>query len=162
MVRKSSSGIRSWQLFVLAIVVAGVGALIISIAFAGRKVSPVVDADYYARGLSYNRDTARQRSGERLGWRMETAMAGDALVVRVTDGTGMPVRGGRITVALMGAGGGPAQTSAAAAGTQTLFNERSPGVYQTALPHYQGASTKATVTFSRGDAELASSVVVFR
>ncbi|CAH2031749.1 FixH family protein [Trichlorobacter ammonificans] len=58
------SGGTPWKIILAALVVVFIGAQIVTLIIAARKVSPVVDPDYYRKGLHYG-ETVRQEQVNR-------------------------------------------------------------------------------------------------
>ncbi len=148
---------------IVVLVVAFVCGTVYFLIAASRGVSRIVDKDYYAHGLDYEKGEARFVAGARLGWRASTAIYGDALVILVNDSTGSPVKGGVLTFIIDrdmsggsdGSGSSPACASLAA-------REERPGSYRATLPRESGNELKGRVLFTKGDAALVERMVIVR
>jgi hypothetical protein len=147
---------HSWQMLIVALVVVFIIGMAATFVTLARKGSPVVDADYYARGMRYGSDRNREIRGEKQGWRMETVMAGEALEVRVHDGRGVPVHGGRLTLTLADRPySGEEKGPYAWANRAPLAGlEQSPGRYTVTLPSRHAGDRHGKLTFTGGDAIL--------
>lgn len=159
----SASG-HSWQVLIVALVVVFIIGMTATFVTLARKGSPVVDVDYYARGMRYGSDRNREIRGEKQGWRMETVMAEGALEVRVRDGRGVPVHGGRLTLTLAGRPySGEEKGAYAWANSAPLSGlEQSSGLYTIALPPQPSGDRHGKLTFTGNDAMLTQRVVIFR
>jgi hypothetical protein len=159
----SASG-HSWQVLIVALVVVFIIGMAATFVTLARKGSPVVDVDYYAHGMRYGSDRNREIRGEKQGWRMETVMAEGALEVRVLDGRGRPVHGGRLTLTLADRpySGEEKGRYAWANSAPITGREQSPGLYIIALPRQHAGDRHGKLTFTGGDAMLTQKVVIFR
>jgi len=121
-----------------------------TILTASRRASPVVDSDYYLNGLHYD----QTRSGAKnpgLGWSMAASLAGGELLVRVSDGAGAPVAGGRLCFV-------PKKSDAG--GTLALA-ESAPGLYRAPRPTAGDGELHGTLRFSHGEASASQRLVLF-
>lgn len=153
-----------WQTLIVALVVVFIVGLAATFVTVTRKGSPVVDVDYYARGLHYGSDRGRERSGEQQGWRLETSMGKGVLEVRVRDGQGAPVGGGLLilTLAERPDANKKGEAYAWANGTPLIGLEQGPGVYAVTVPRQQPGDRQGKLAFTRGDAMLAEKVVILQ
>ncbi|MFZ3208013.1 MAG: FixH family protein [Geobacteraceae bacterium] len=161
---KVSASVRVWQVLIVALVVVFIIGMAATFVTLARKGSPVVDVDYYAHGMRYGSDRNREIRGEKQGWRMETVMREGTLEVRVRDGRGVPVHGGRLTLILAdkpysGKEKGP--YAWANRGPLPGFEQR-PGSYTIALPQQRAEDRHGKLTFTGSDAMLTQRVVIFR
>lgn len=139
-----------WKLGIAFFVGIFVVAMAASFVTAARRVSPVVDADYYSHGLHYGADLDRTRNAG-AGWTIAASVARGLLEVRVTDGDGAPVAGGRLSF--------EPQPGERLPDTLALA-EVSPGVFQASRPAPPGAELKGTLRFSRGEAAASRRLVL--
>jgi nitrogen fixation protein FixH len=150
---------RCWKYTIIALVALFVAAMIVSLSLAARKVSRVVDRDYYVHGLDYQREGEQLTNGVRLGWRLDAVYADGIMKVRATDGTGQPVSGGRVTLRnvdrLVTPQGGYNSATPS-------FTEESPGVYSASISQSQSGDVRRQVMVSRGNAAVASRLVILR
>lgn len=123
-----------------------------SFVIAARKMSRVVDADYYSHGLHYD----KTRSGSRnpgLAWTMSASLAGGELQVRVNDEAGIPVPGGELRFEPGRGGAGPGGAFALA--------EAAPGVFRAPRPVSPRGELHGTLRFTRGEAAASHKLVLF-
>lgn len=155
---------HSWRILIVALVVVFIIGMAATFVTLARKGSPVVDMDYYAHGMRYGSDRNREIRGEKQGWRMETVMAEGALEVKVRDGSGVPVHGGRLTLTLAGRPcSSKEKGSYAWANSAPLTGfERNTGLYRVILPPQHAGDRHGKLTFTRGDTMLMQRVVIFR
>ncbi|KAF0216319.1 MAG: FixH family [Geobacteraceae bacterium] len=149
---------RFWQLLLVSLVFVFAAAMTATLIGAARRVSPVVDADYYARGLNYGKDEEKTRNAQRLGWRISASYAGELLEIRVHDRGGGPVKGGNVTLTLYD--GKTGMSEARAEGNVPGITETSPGVYSVGLKTAGGKDLTGKVVFAKGDAVISERVVI--
>lgn len=152
--RTPKHSMNRWQVGIILLVGLFLGALLLTVALAFRRVSPVVAPDYYQRGLHYDRERVRETQGERLGWRLSTEQHGPLLRLRLQDGAGRPVTGGEgeffvETLAGLTAG----------AGSLPLAEEGG-GWYGVRLPPAAAAGARGRVTIGTTDASISRRVAV--
>lgn len=150
---------RYWKLSLIGLVGLFAAAMVVSFSLASRRVSRVVDRDYYTHGLDYQREGELLANGVRMGWRLETAYAGGVVRLKVTDGAGRPVSGGRVVLRNTGTGDGPSRGTGA---STPAFAEESPGIYSARLAPGQSGDMRREVMVSRGNAAVATRLVVLR
>ena len=144
---------RTWQLTLAALVALFLVGMVASLVIASRRVSGIVDADYYSHGLHYGE--TRMKTGDVMsGWHMTTSIAGDHLQVTVRDGAGAPVSGGTMTFE-------PLQRPGGGTGADFRFVEDSPGTYRASITSGHGRDLCGTMRFSRGDTGISGNVALF-
>jgi FixH len=144
---------RSWQLILAALVALFLVGMVSSLVIASKRVSRIVDADYYSHGLHYGE--TRIKTGTVIsGWNMTTSIAGDHLQVTVLDGAGTPVTGGRITFE-------PLRRTGGGSGADFRFVECSPGKYRAIVSAGHDRDLRGTMRFSRGDTGISGNVALF-
>lgn len=116
-----------WMIFAFFSVTIAVNALFIARAvttFPGEQV-----ANSYLQGVDFNREIARRRQQQQLGWTAQAGLLNNGattLVVRMRRADAAPIRGLELSVSLRRPGD--------EAGTQTLLlAEEAPGVYSAPL-----------------------------
>jgi nitrogen fixation protein FixH len=148
-----------WKYAVIGLVTLFVAAMIVTLALASRRVSRVVDRDYYVHGLDYQREGEQLANGVRLGWRLETAYDDGIVRLKATDGAGLPVSGGRVALRNVDRSGTPKGGS----GSVTPgFTEESPGVYSARIVSAHPGDLRGQVMVSRGNAAVAARLVLLR
>lgn len=148
-----------WKYAVIGLVALFAAAMIVSLSLASRRVSRVVDRDYYVHGLDYQREGEQLANGVRLGWRLETAYADGIVTLRATDGAGRPVSGGRVVLRNVERGRTPQGESGFAT---PGFTEESPGVYRARFVFAHAGDLRGQVMVSRGNAAVASRLVLLQ
>ncbi|GFO58319.1 hypothetical protein GMST_06440 [Geomonas silvestris] len=133
-----------WQLALAFLVGLFVVASIASFSIAARRVSPVVDPDYYNHGLNYG---AAQAANPGRDWTITPHLEAGALVVAVKDRTGAPVVGGKL---LLTAPNLPVLPLA----------EGDPGLYRAPRPAAAGGQLRGTLSITRGSASASRPVVL--
>lgn len=86
-------GVVHWKIILGLLVVFFIGAQVITMVFAGKKVGRVVDPDYYAKGKDYGQDLLKTQAA-RPDWTVQVSLQADHLVVTVKERSGVPVTGG--------------------------------------------------------------------
>jgi nitrogen fixation protein FixH len=124
-------------------------AMVASFVTAARRVSRVVDPDYYSHGLNYGADQAARAGSAALSWTITPTLLGQQLQVRVADQSGAPVSGGQLSFEPQGA---PAPAAFS-------WTEAAPGLFRTATPA-AGITLRGTLRFSRGPATLSQKLVL--
>lgn len=148
-----------WKYAVIGLVTLFVAAMIVTLALASRRVSRVVDRDYYVHGLDYQREGEQLANGVRLGWRLETAYADGIVRLRATDGTGRPVSGGRVALRNVDRSGTP---KGGGDSVTPGFTEEGPGVYSARIASTHPGDLRGQVMVSRGNAAVAARLVLLR
>lgn len=152
MTAKSREKGKGWQIAISALIGVFLIAMVASLVVAGRRVSRVVDPDYYSHGLHYGQERTSGVTG--MGWQLSPSLAGDKIQVEIADGAGAPVIGGTMTLDLAGAAG-------SSAGKTLLLTEQEPGVYRSSGAHEFRGEYRGTMRFTRGNAVVCEKVVVF-
>jgi len=143
---------KSWKITIIVIVVLFFAATAASLIVAGRKVSKVVDTEYYSHGLHYAEIQSR---GGNVGatWTMTASVVGNQLQVLVRDEAGSPVTGGRVVYDL----DRRADNRSAA---YLFLSESGPGIYSTLRPDDTKGELHGTMRFTKGEATVVGKVVV--
>jgi len=178
-----------WKLALAFLVGAFLAGMATTITIAANRVTPVTDADYYNNGLHYGRTASGSRNPG-LGWNLSASLAEGDLQVRVTDESGAPISGGKLTFEPKAGGtgtgtGAPAGTgaaagsgaAAAAAATATAtatagvgtgtgtgmlaLREAAPGVYRAPRPAARQGDLHGTLRFTKGEAVASRKLVLF-
>ena len=123
-------------------------AMATSLVLAQRRLSRVVDSDYYSHGLHYGERNGT--AGDAAPWTMTPAVAGGDLQVRMKDEAGAPVTGGEL--AFQPEGAVPAVTIA--------LRETAPGVY--CAPRPQAGDVRGSLRFTKGAAVLVCKVALLK
>ena len=152
MTAKSREKGKGWQIAISALIGTFLVAMVASLVVAGRRVSRVVDPDYYSHGLHYGQERTGGVTG--TGWRLFPSLSGDNIQVEIADGAGAPVVGGTMTLDLAGAAG-------SSTGKSLLLIEQEPGVYRSSGVYAFRGECRGTMRFARGDAVVCEKVVVF-
>ncbi|GFO67115.1 hypothetical protein GMLC_06940 [Geomonas limicola] len=140
---KLQAGTR-WQLALAVLVGLFVVASLASFGIAARRVSRVVDPDYYRHGLNYG---ATQAANPGRDWSITPRLEAGALLVAVLDKSGAPVAGGKV---LLTAPDRPALSLA----------EGEPGLYRAPRPSAPGGELRGTLTITRGPASASRPLVL--
>jgi len=141
-----------WKLglaLLVAIFLAGMAA---TMTIAARRVTPVVDADYYNHGLHYGQ-TASGARNPGAGWTMSASLAGGELQVRVSDQSGAPVTGGELRFE-------PRRTGARLHAAWVLA-ESAAGMFRAPVPASLQGELHGTLRFTRGEATASQKLVLF-
>jgi nitrogen fixation protein FixH len=148
-----------WKSTIFGLVALFIVSMIVSLSLAARRVSRVVDRDYYVHGLDYQREGEQLTNGVRMGWRLETAYNDGIVRVKATDGAGRPVSGGRVTLRNSSSAG-------MVKGDRTFavprFTEESPGVYSARLGSVQDGDLQGQIIVNKDNAAIASRLVILR
>lgn len=150
MQEKRPAGSR-WKISLLVLIGVFIGSTAASMIFAARRVSRVVDADYYRHGIHYGETHDRPGEAGRA-WRMAASLTAGEFEVHVRDGAGAPVAGGHVTCDLVL--GRPAQH------VSLLLAEAGPGVYRAPCPAALRGEGYGTMRCTRGDTVVSGKVVV--
>lgn len=149
MAQKTPTTANRWQVGLALLVALFLVAMVASFTLAARRVSRVVDTDYYSHGLHYGQDQAANTGRT---WSIAPRLAGSELEVQVRDQQGAPLTGGTL--------------SFQALGTDKLtpaplrLTEHAPGLFSTPRPAISGAPLRGTLTFTRGDATASRKMVL--
>ncbi len=150
MQEKRQAGSR-WIISLLVLIGVFVVSTAASMIFAARRVSRVVDADYYRHGIHYGE--MHDRPGEAgREWRMAASLTGGQFEVQVRDGAGAPVTGGHVTCDLV-LGRAPRKVS-------LVLIESRPGIYRASCPAALHGEGYGTMRCTRGNAAVSGKVVV--
>lgn len=118
----------------MAIVGALVGVAAVQAAFviiAGQNPPVLVSETAYADAQHFDAVIDARRAAAALGWRVEVAPGADAVIYRVADAAGAPVRGLGGTLRY-------ARADTTAADAERPFVEVGPGVYRAQRPAMGG------------------------
>lgn len=122
---------RVWVGVVLALLGSVLVIQGVLVVYAHNDPSAAVEPDYYAKGLAWDATQAQLRKNVELGWRVEVdaraAGAQRLLVVRPTDGWGVPLEDARVTVIAF-------HKARAAARTSAELTAKGDGTYEGLLP----------------------------
>jgi nitrogen fixation protein FixH len=146
----NNSGAR-WKLGIVALIGVFLVGMAASLTVAARRVSRVVDPDYYSHGLHYGQTQDRGKNAG-LGWTIAAEVSGDQLQVRIKDASGTPVSGGRLSFELNAGGSGKPAAA-------LEFAEAAPGLFRARRPAPEGGELHGTLRYARGEA-LASQKLV--
>ena len=138
-----------WKLILAALMIFFIGAQVLTMVFAGRKVGRVVDPDYYKNGQKYG-ESLRRSKAERPDWTMTAGIKADRIQIVVRDRSGAPVSGGSARLELAGPSAPAVQ-----------LTEATPGTYQ-ASHNFAGSELHGTVSIAKGEAVLTDKLVLFR
>ncbi|MBJ6724114.1 FixH family protein [Geomesophilobacter sediminis] len=140
---------RRWQLGLAALIGIFLLGTAASIFLAGRKVSRVVDTDYYDHGLHYS-ESLRHRDQTARQWSLTPTLAQGVLRVEVRARDGKPVTGGGMVF----------QPRSAAGTSSVQLPETAPGIYSVAAA-WPAAGEHGNLHFTKGGATLDAQVVLF-
>lgn len=143
-------GINGYKVALALLVGLFLAGMLVTLLIAGRRVSRVVDADYYSHGLHYGR-TANGDINRGLDWIISATLSGGNLQVCVKDEHGAPVPGGRLQFS---------PERVAACGPLALA-ESAPGVFSAPYPAPSQGEVHGTLRFTRGDAVATQKLVLF-
>jgi hypothetical protein len=144
------SGAR-WQLGIALLIGVFLVGMAASLVTAARRVSRVVDTDYYSHGLHYGETHGAQNPG--MSWTIAAALAGGDIQVRVNDASGAPVAGGTLSFEPEARGGGRP------AGSLQL-TQSAPGLFLARRPPPGRGELHGTLLFTRGDAVASRKLVL--
>ncbi len=152
MTEENRGGGTGWKIAISALIGVFLVAMAASLVVAGRRVSRVVDPDYYSHGLNYGQE---RKSGVLVkGWRLSPSLSGDSIQVVIADGRGVPVTGGTMTLDLAG-------TAGSGAGRRLPLTEQEPGVYRSSGGYAFRGVCRGTMRFARENTVVCEKVVVF-
>ncbi len=140
-----------WKISLLVLIGIFICSTIASMIVAARRVSRVVDADYYRHGIQYGETHDRLKKACKE-WRMAASLTGDRFQVQVRDGAGAPVSGGHVTCDLV--------LGRAAHTVSLTLTEACPGVYCAPFPAAVHGEGYGTMRCTRGGAVVSGKVVV--
>ncbi|MCM0082358.1 hypothetical protein L4X63_12240 [Geomonas sp. Red32] len=141
------SSIRRWKLALGTLVGLFLIGMAISFTLAARKVTRVVDRDYYTHGLQYGQCLPT------ADWTIAPYVQKGYLVARVVDSGGGLLRGGRLQFE-------PEEEDRSRAAA-LAFAESSPGVFKSTAPLPPNTELHGTLRFIRGEANTCRKVVLF-
>ncbi|HEY6871947.1 MAG TPA: FixH family protein [Geobacteraceae bacterium] len=144
----------SWKITLVVLICLFAVTTALSLFIAGRRVSRVVDSDYYRHGLHYG-ETHSSPGAAGADWSMAASLAGDQLQVKVRDGNGAPVTGGQVTCDLELGCAGEKRLSLS-------LVEAGPGVYRTSCPEALRGEGRGTMRCTRGDTAISGKLVVLQ
>lgn len=91
-----------WAMVPVVVLAAGVSGLVLVATIASDDPGFALERDYYQRAVTWNQQQAQWAENERLGYRLVASIirspTGAALVARVADRAGAPVRGAHVEV----------------------------------------------------------------
>jgi nitrogen fixation protein FixH len=148
---KKDSGTR-WKLAIALLIGVFLVGMTASLFTAARRVSRVVDTDYYSHGLHYGASQDRAKNAG-LDWTIAAALSGAELQVQVRDAAGAPVSGGKLSF--------QPQKNGANLPTGTLaLTEAAPGVFRAKRPAPAAGELHGTLLFTRGEAVASRKLVL--
>lgn len=142
---------KSWKVILVTIVGLFLVGTTASLIIAGKKVSRVVDKDYYSHGLHYGEDLKKSQI-DAMDWHMTSTVSGNMIAVSVQDSAGRPVSGGNLTLM-------PGIVSDSGIKGSIVFGESKPGTYQAFKPDSNG-QVRGILNFNRGNAAITGNVVI--
>jgi nitrogen fixation protein FixH len=146
-----NSGTR-WKLGITLLIAVFLVGMTASLIIAARRVSRVVDPDYYNHGLHYGKNQdGSQNAG--TGWTIAAALSGNQLQVRVTDQSGAPVAGGKLKFEQRVKGGTQPDQA-------LQLSESAPGVFRAERPGPASGELLGTLHFTRGEAAASRKLVL--
>lgn len=146
----TQSGTR-WKLALMLLVGLFLVASAASFVIAARRVSRVVDTDYYSHGLRYGQE---QSANAGHHWTLTPAVSGADLTVQVQDQLGAPIAGGRLSFEPNQAGNRPAPS--------LQLSEAAPGMFRAPRPAAApGGELRGTLRFTLGHAVASRKLVLF-
>ncbi len=143
---------RFWKRVLAGLFVLFVAAMALSFVIAGRKVSKVVDTEYYSHGLHYGEARDRDRAAA-AGWRMTAALSRGRLQLQVRDAAGTPLSGGTAIFEV--------QTGDSGKNDTLVLVETNPGIYSAPQPAGAWSELRGTMRVSRGANALQERMVIF-
>lgn len=146
-----NSGTR-WKLGIVLLIGVFLVGTAASLITAARRVSRVVDTDYYSHGLHYG-ETQDGAKHPGLGWTMTAQLSGSALRVQVRDRSGAPVSGGSLIFQPQ------ADATGQPAGALALA-ESAPGDFQAERPALPRGELRGTLRFTRGGSQASQKLVL--
>jgi nitrogen fixation protein FixH len=146
------SGTR-WKLGIVLLIGVFLVGMVASLVTAARRVSRVVDTDYYSHGLHYGQAQDGSRNAG-LAWTITPGIAGSELQAQVRDASGAPVAGGKLSFVPQVKG------VAQPAGTLELL-ETAPGDFRARRPGAIQGELHGTLRFTRGGAVVSRKLVLF-
>ena len=150
--RLHNSGARWKQGIVLLIGVFLVGTTL-SMVTAARRVSRVVDTEYYSHGLNYG-ETQDLSKNPGLAWTITPALSGAELQVQVRDASGALLAGGKLSFQ-------PQLNGAGQSAPGLKLAETAPGVFHARRPAPAAGEMRGTLRFTRGGAVASRKLVLF-
>ncbi|KPK36473.1 MAG: hypothetical protein AMK70_02130 [Nitrospira bacterium SG8_35_1] len=120
---------------------------------AGREASPVVDPDYYDRGIKYNESQSSQKAAEDMGWHAVIKVDGRRIMVRLSDADKSPVTGCRAQISLH-------QARGATTPSNLVLHEEAPGVYSAELPPDLAGAFPAELSLGKGNLLLERQILL--
>lgn len=136
-----------WKFLLAALVAFFIGAQVVTMVFASKKVGRVVDPDYYKNGKNYSQDLHKAQAA-RPDWIISPSLQADHLLVTVFDRAGMAISGGIGRLELSGV-------------LPMELVEATPGVYRS-REAIKSSELRGTISISKGDALFIDRVALFR
>lgn len=144
---------RPWKIALLLLVGVFLTGMAATLVIAERRVSRVVDADYYKNGLHYDQTRLGTKNAG-LGWTMSASLAAGDLQVEVKDQAGAPLSGGGLRFQ-------PDERPSAGPASAFALTESAPGVFRAPRPASSTGEVHGTLRFTRGEATASQKVVLF-
>jgi nitrogen fixation protein FixH len=149
---KEQSGAR-WKLGIVLLIGVFLVGMAVSLVTAARRVSRVVDTDYYSHGLHYGA-TQDHAKNAGLDWTIAAALSGAELQVQVRDAAGAPVAGGKLSFE-------PQKNGANLPTGSLTLAEAAPGVFRARRPAPAAGELHGTLRFTKGEAVASRKLVLF-
>jgi nitrogen fixation protein FixH len=86
-----------WLIAIAGLLIANVLVMVTLAVIANRGGAQVIP-DYYARATHYDEELASAARSQALGWRIDVAIAGDAIDVTVVDASGAAITGATVRI----------------------------------------------------------------
>ena len=145
------SGAR-WKLGIVLLIGVFLVGMAASLITAARRVSRVVDTDYYSHGLHYGATQDGSKNAG-LGWNIAAQATAGGLQVQVSDASGAPVSGGKLSF--------EPQKDGAGLPTGALeLAETAPGLFRAGRRAPASGELRGTLRFSRGGAVASRKLVL--
>jgi nitrogen fixation protein FixH len=132
-----------WLLAIAGLLAANVIAMVILAVVAHRGAAQVIP-DYYARATHYDDELSSSSRSRALGWRVEVAVAGDAIEATVVDAAGAPIAGAAVHITGY-------QRAYASEGVDIVLGATSAGHYRGAMPGRRGRYDVVAHVDARGE-----------
>ena len=146
-----NSGTR-WQLGIVLLIGVFLVGMAASLVTAARRVSRVVDTDYYSHGLHYG-ETQDSSKNAGLGWTLAAGLSASELQVRVSDASGAPVAGGRLNFE-------PRPDAKGEPAAALKLAESAPGLFRAPRPALPRGELHGVLRFTRGEAVASRKLVL--
>jgi hypothetical protein len=143
---------KLWKIMLFAIVGIFIIGTVASLIIAKRKVSKVVDTEYYSHGLHYA-ETHSKTGNAGAGWTITASVVEGHLQVLIHDVSGGPVTGGLLVF-------DPDRDITGRTSGSLQLSESSPGIYRIPTPLDVKNELHGVMRFTKGDGTVISKVVV--